>query len=42
MKSLQLLLGAGAQMQQGVQDVGELIASVKDADNNIIGRIQSP
>src|SRR5438093_13496160 len=43
-KSLQLLLDAGAQMQQEVQDVGggKLIASVKDADSNIIGLIQSP
>jgi len=43
-KSLQLLLDAGAQAQQEVTDVGEgkLIASVKDADNNIIGLIQSP
>jgi predicted enzyme related to lactoylglutathione lyase len=43
-KTLQLLLDAGAQMQQEVKDVGEgkLIASVKDADSNIIGLIQSP
>jgi predicted enzyme related to lactoylglutathione lyase len=43
-KSLQLLLDAGAQAQQQVTDVGggKLIASVKDADNNIIGLIQSP
>jgi predicted enzyme related to lactoylglutathione lyase len=43
-KSLQILLDAGAQMQQEVKDVGEgkLIASVKDADSNIIGLIQSP
>jgi predicted enzyme related to lactoylglutathione lyase len=43
-KSLQLLLDAGAQAQQEVQDVGggKLIASVKDADNNITGLIQSP
>ena len=43
-KSLQLLLDAGAQMQQEVKDVGggKLIASVKDADNNIIGLIQLP
>jgi predicted enzyme related to lactoylglutathione lyase len=42
-KSLQLLLDAGAQAQQEVQDVGggRLIASVKDADGNIIGLIQS-
>lgn len=43
-KSLQLLLDAGAQAQQEVKDVGggKLIASVKDADGNIIGLIQSP
>ena len=43
-ESLQLLLNAGAQAQQEVQDVGggKLIASVKDADNNIIGLIQLP
>ncbi len=42
-KSLQLLLDAGAQAQQEVKDVGggRLIASVKDADGNIIGLIQS-
>ena len=43
-KSLQLLVDAGAQAPQEVTDVGggKLIASVKDADNNIIGLIQSP
>ncbi len=43
-KSLRLLLDAGAQVQQEVKDVGEgkLIASVKDADGNIIGLMQSP
>jgi predicted enzyme related to lactoylglutathione lyase len=42
--SLQLLLDAGAQTQQAVQDVGggKLIASVKDADGNITGLLQSP
>ncbi len=41
-KSLQLFLAAGAQVQQEVKDVGggRLIASVKDADGNIIGLIQ--
>jgi predicted enzyme related to lactoylglutathione lyase len=41
-KSLQLLLDAGAQAQQEVKDVGggKLIASVIDADGNIIGLIQ--
>ena len=43
-KSLQILLDAGAQIQQAVKDVGggKLIATVKDADNNIIGLIQMP
>ena len=43
-KSLQLLLDAGAQVQQEVQDVGggKLIASVKDADGNISGLMQLP
>ena len=43
-KSLQLILDAGAQMQQAVKDVGggKLTASVKDADGNITGLIQEP
>lgn len=43
-KSLQLLLDAGAQVVQKVKDVGggKLIASVKDANGNIIGLIQLP
>jgi predicted enzyme related to lactoylglutathione lyase len=43
-KSLQLLLDAGAQVEQEVKDVGggRLIASAKDADGNIIGLIHSP
>jgi predicted enzyme related to lactoylglutathione lyase len=43
-KDLQLLLDAGAQVQQEIKDVGggRLIASVKDADGNIIGLIHSP
>lgn len=43
-KSLQQLLDAGAQVVQEVKDVGggKLIASVKDADGNIIGLIQLP
>jgi predicted enzyme related to lactoylglutathione lyase len=43
-KSLQLLLDAGAQALQEVEDVGEgkLIASVRDADGNVIGLIQVP
>jgi predicted enzyme related to lactoylglutathione lyase len=41
-KSLQLLLDAGAQLQQAVKDVGggKLTAWVKDADGNIIGLMQ--
>jgi len=43
-KTLQSLLDAGAQTVQDVQDVGggKLIASVKDADGNIIGLTQNP
>jgi predicted enzyme related to lactoylglutathione lyase len=43
-KSLEVLLDAGAQTQQEVQDVGggKLIALVRDADGNITGLIQSP
>ena len=43
-RSLQLLLDAGAQAQQEIKDVGggKLIASVKDADGNVIGLIQAP
>ena len=43
-ESLKLLLDAGAEAQQEVKDVGggKLIASVKDADGNVIGLIQSP
>jgi len=43
-KSLELLLDAGAQMQQDVKDVGggKLTAAVKDADGNITGLIQEP
>jgi len=42
-KSIKLLLNTGAQAQQEVKDVGggKLIASVKDADGNVIGLIQS-
>lgn len=42
--SLQLLLDAGARALQDVKDVGggRLTASVRDADGNIIGLIQSP
>ena len=43
-QSLQSLVDAGAQMQQEIKDVGggRLIATVKDADGNIIGLIQTP
>ncbi len=42
-KSLKALLTAGAQAQQEVKDVGggRLIATVRDADGNIIGLMQS-
>ena len=42
--SLQSLLDAGAQAQQEVGDVGggKLIASVEDADGNVIGLFQLP
>ena len=42
-ESLKLLLDAGAETQRPVGDVGggKLIASVKDADGNIIGLLQS-
>lgn len=41
---LQALLDAGATLQQDVRDVGggKLIASIKDADGNLIGLMQSP
>lgn len=43
-ESLKLLLDAGAETQQEIRDVGggKLIASVKDADGNVIGLVQSP
>lgn len=43
-QTLQSLLNAGAQIVQDVKDVGggKLIASVKDADGNIIGLTQTP
>lgn len=42
-KSLQLLLDAGAEPHQTVRNVGggKLVASVKDADGNLLGLIQS-
>jgi predicted enzyme related to lactoylglutathione lyase len=41
-RSVQALLDAGAAAEQEVRDVGggKLIASVKDADGNVIGLIQ--
>ena len=43
-KSLKLLVDAGAKTLQETRDVGggRLIASIKDADGNIIGLIQDP
>ncbi len=43
-KNLKALLEAGAEAQKEVKDVGggKLIASVKDADGNVIGLIQAP
>jgi predicted enzyme related to lactoylglutathione lyase len=43
-ESLKQLLDVGAEVQQAINDVGggKLIASVKDADGNIIGLLQSP
>ena len=43
-KSLEAHLAAGAEVLQEVKDVGggKLIATVKDADGNVIGLIQSP
>ncbi len=43
-QSLQALLAAGAEAQNAVKDVGggKLIATVKDADGNIIGLMQNP
>src|SRR2546428_2906552 len=43
-KSRQLLLDAGAHAHQEIKDVGggRLIATVIDADGNIIGLVQSP
>ena len=42
--SLKTLLEAGAETEQEVKDVGGglLIASVKDAEANIMGLLQSP
>ena len=41
-QTLQSLVDAGAKVQQKIKDVGggKLIASVRDADNNVIGLIQ--
>lgn len=43
-ESLRQLLGAGAETQEAINDVGGgmLIASVRDADGNITGLKQSP
>jgi predicted enzyme related to lactoylglutathione lyase len=43
-QTLELLTGAGAEVQQAVKDVGggKLIATVRDADGNVTGLAQSP
>jgi predicted enzyme related to lactoylglutathione lyase len=43
-KTLEVMVGAGAQIQQPASDVGGgmLIALVKDADGNVVGLRQSP
>jgi len=43
-QSLESLVDLGAQMQQEIKDVGggRLIATVNDADGNIIGLLQTP
>ncbi|HEX2646277.1 MAG TPA: hypothetical protein VHO95_03550 [Candidatus Dormibacteraeota bacterium] len=43
-QSLRQLLDAGAQQHQPVSDVGggTLTARVKDADDNVVGLLQSP
>lgn len=43
-KSLALLLDSGAATRQAITDVGggKLVASVNDADGNVIGLLQSP
>src|ERR1700730_14540598 len=43
-KSLEQLVGAGAQIVQDVRDVGggRQTATVKDADGNVTGLVQSP
>ncbi len=42
--SLQMILDAGGQTQRPVNDVGggRLVATVEDADGNVVGLIQSP
>ncbi len=43
-KSIQSLVAAGAQLQQAAHDVGggKLVATLRDADGNLIGLIQEP
>ena len=43
-RSMKALLEAGAEAHQEIKNVGggKLIASMKDADGNIIGLLQSP
>ena len=42
-RTVQTLVGAGAEVQQEIKDVGagKLVAAVTDADGNVIGLIQS-
>jgi predicted enzyme related to lactoylglutathione lyase len=42
--TLEVLVGAGAETDQAVRDVGggRLIATVKDPDGNVIGLLQDP
>jgi predicted enzyme related to lactoylglutathione lyase len=43
-KTLSLLADAGAETHEPIRDVGggKLIATVKDADGNVVGLVQSP
>src|SRR5438093_9904285 len=43
-KSLEALLEAGAETQEPIRDVGggKLVATVRDADGNLIGLLQTP
>jgi predicted enzyme related to lactoylglutathione lyase len=43
-KSLEELVAAGAEPEQPVRDVGggKLIATVRDADGNVVGLLEAP